>query len=668
MDDLFVADEIKELRKKIAYHSKLYYKKAAPEISDYEFDILVKRLQYLEEKYPQFKIQESPTEQVGSDIVDTDKIIPHKVRMYSLENAYSLEEIRNFYSKIIQVYGQGVYFTTELKLDGFSINLYYESGILKYATTRGNGIEGEEVTTNVKVINSIPKKIEYLQPIEIRGEIFLPKSEFERINQDRARNGERLFANPRNAAAGTIKLKDPELVKTRKLDYRVYSAGLLQSNIKSQFELLKFYEELGFKTLLKDMGGEIRVSCLEEILNKCRFWETKRTELEYEIDGLVIKVDDFNIQAKVGYTSKFPKWAIAYKFKAEEVETVLLGVDFQIGRTGAVTPVARLEPVFISGSTVANATLHNEDEIKRLDIRIGDYVTVIKSGEIIPKIIKINYQKRPPDARKVEFPTRCPVCSSTLSREDNGAIIYCNNVNCPAQIQRRIEHFASREAMDIEGLGKAVVKQLLDFKLIEKLEDIYRLDFERFAALPGQGEKSAENLKQAIERSKQRKFENVLFGLGVRYVGARTAKILAQHFTDIDSLMIAGMDDLTAIDEIGEKIAHSLIDFFSDHENQKMIYKLKNLGLSFRNEKKLNRNRLNNASFLITGSLENFSRNEIKNIIEENGGRVISAVSKNLNFLIVGKNPGSKLDKARQMNSVQIISEDEFLRMLNENS
>ncbi len=668
MDDLFVAEEIKELRRKIAYHSDLYYKQAAPEITDHEFDQLVKRLQYLENKYPQYKIEDSPTEKVGSDLQIESKIIPHKVRMYSLENAYSLEEIEEFYQKVTKESDGMPHFTTELKLDGFSINLYYENGKMQYALTRGNGLEGEDVTTNVKTISSIPKSIEYSEPIEIRGEIFLPRTEFERINNEKEKNGEKLFANPRNAAAGTIKLKNSEIVKARKLDYRVYSVGLFDNEeIKSQRKLLEFLDSLGFKTIISEKKVHGLVGCiagLDAIKSQCQIWEYEKNNLEYEIDGLVIKVDDFELQKKLGYTSKFPKWAIAYKFKAEEVETRLIGVDFQVGRTGAVTPVARLEPVHISGTTVSNATLHNEDEIKRLDLQIRDLVTVIKSGEIIPKIIKVNKSQRPDNAKRIEFPTNCPVCKTELKKEEDGAVTYCPNFNCPAQIQKRIEHFASRDAVDIEGLGEAVVKQLLENHLIEKVEDIYHLDFEEFAKLEKQGKKSAENLKQAIEQSKQQKFHKILFGFGIRFVGARTSKILTSHFEDIDDLKKASYQDFLEIDEIGEKIAKSLVDFFSDEKNLQMIEHLKEIGLNMKSEVDSISNKLNGATFLVTGTLQNFSRKEIKNQIERNGGRVISAVSKNLDYLLVGENPGSKLAKAKKMENIKIIPEEEFLEMI----
>jgi DNA ligase (NAD+) len=665
LEDLFIKEEIEDLRKQIKKHNDLYFRKANPEISDYEYDLLVKKLQKLEEQYPQYKISSSPTSLVGSDISGETRIIPHKVRMFSLENAYSLEEVEEFYNKIKFEDKELISFLTELKLDGFSINLYYEYGELQYATTRGNGYEGEDVTKNVKTISSIPSKITYREPIEIRGEIFLPRAEFERINQERGKNNEKLFANPRNAAAGTIKLKDIEQVRVRKLDYRVYAVGLFTNQeVDSQYKLLEFFESLKFKTILSDMDLRGYFTEKQAILDQCREWEERKNDLDYDIDGLVIKVNDFSLQRKLGYTSKFPKWAIAYKFKAEEVKTKLLGVDFQVGRTGAVTPVAKLDPVLISGTTVSNATLHNFAEIKRLNLKIGDYVTIIKSGEIIPKIIKVNHNERPAETEKIKFPDKCPVCGSLLKKESDGAVIYCGNINCPAQIHKRIEHFASRDAVDIEGLGTVVVRQLLENNMIEKIEDIYQIDYQKFSNLEKQGVRSAENLKAAVEKSKQQKFHRVLFGLGIRYVGARTAKILTDHFDKIDSLMNASYEDLLEIAEIGEKTAQSVVNFFAVKKNQNTIAQLKKAGLRMQAEREDIVNKLAGSSFLITGTLENYSRNEIKNRIEQNGGRVVSGISKKLDYLLVGKNPGSKLTKARKIGTIKILTEAEFMEMI----
>ncbi len=659
MDDLFIEIEIKELREKIAYHSDLYYKKNQPEISDYEFDQLVRQLQNLERQYPQYKLEDSPTEQVGSDITKEQKVIPHKVRMYSLDNAYNYNEIDDFINSIKKVSDQAISIVTELKIDGFSINLFYENGELQYASTRGDGFEGEDVTDNVKTISTIPLKINYKAPIEIRGEIFLPRSEFARINNERQEAGIKLFANPRNAAAGTIKLKDVSVVKDRNLKYFLYSVGYCEETFKSELDLLDFLTEQGFATIDHKILQDT-----DSIKVQCELLENDRHMLDYDIDGVVIKVNDINLQKKLGYTSKFPKWAIAYKFKAEEVETELLGVDFQVGRTGAVTPVARLKPIFISGSTVSNATLHNLDEIKRLDLKIGDFVTVIKSGEIIPKIIKINYDRRPENAKDIEFPTLCPVCEAELQKEEEGVITYCNNISCPAQIARRIEHFASREAVDIEGLGEAVVKQLLDNKMIEKIEDIYQIDFDKFATLEKQGKKSAENLKAAIERSKHQKFNKILFGFGIRFVGARTSKILTKHFQNIDELLQADLDDFLEIEEIGEKIANSLYEFFHQPDKLQMIASLRESGVVMESAEELLDNKLKGAKFLVTGSLENYGRTQIKDTIEKYGGKLLSSVSNNLDYLLVGKKPGSKVAKAQKIETIKIITETEFQEMI----
>ena len=660
MDDLFIEDEIKDLREKIVYHNTLYYKKTISEISDSKYDQLVKRLQYLEKKYPQYQVDNSPTKIIGSDIADSNKIIPHKLRMYSLNNAYSLEEIEQFIGRIKKVEDSKISFTTELKIDGFSINLFYENGKLQYATTRGDGFEGEDVTENIKTIKSIPNEINYNEPIEIRGEIYLPKREFERINSEREDNGENLFANPRNAAAGTIKLKDADLVTSRKLNSIFYSVGLFNNpSNKSQQKLLEFLKIQGFNIVEVSSASSI-----EEITDQCEKWEKSRYNLDYEIDGLVIKVNDFQLQQKLGFTSKSPKWAIAYKFKAEEIETQLLGVDFQVGRTGAVTPVARLKPVFISGSTVSNATLHNQDEIKRLDLRISDYVTIIKSGEIIPKIIDVNYEKRESNSKEIEFPKKCPACGTVLKREEEGVISYCNNINCSAQIQRRIQHFASRVAVDIDGFGEAVVKQLIEHKQINKIQDIYHIDFNEFQSYDKQGLKSAENLKKAIENSKTQKFHKVLFGFGIRFVGARISKILCSYFNNIDEIINADYEDLVEVDEIGEKIARSVYEFFRNESNLIMIKSLQDAGMKMISENIEVEDILKGAKFIITGTLEKHSRNEIKEMIEKNGGKTISAVSKNLNYLIVGENPGSKLKKAKKIESVKIINENEFLNMI----
>ncbi|MFO7896198.1 MAG: NAD-dependent DNA ligase LigA [Candidatus Cloacimonadales bacterium] len=658
MEDIFVWSEIKELREKIAYHNRLYYEAAEPEISDYEYDQLVKRLEKLEREYPQYRDPDSPLKRVGSDLTAEAKVIAHKERMYSLDNAYSLPEVKNFLHKISDDIPQ---VTLEHKIDGFSLNLYYENGKLQYATTRGNGFEGEVITANVLTIKSIPTTINYQPAIEIRGEIFLPKQEFARLNAEREKAGLKLFANPRNAAAGTIKLKDSSKVAARNLDSIIYSIGLHQAgDFSSQRELLDFLKQNNFHT----SSYTLTTNDFQQIEKYCQQWAEQRLELAYEIDGIVIKVDDFALQRKLGYTSKSPKWAIAYKFKAEEKSTELLEVKFQVGRTGAITPVAILQPVNLAGSTVSRATLHNQDEIKRLDLHLHDEVVLIKSGEIIPKIIRVN--KHAPDlaANTIAFPENCPACGTQLHKADSGVISYCDNLNCPAQLYQRIRHFASREAVDIDGLGDALIRQLLDNQLLDSIESIYQLDYAKVKQLEKQADKSVENLKAAIEKSKQQKFDKILFGLGIRYVGAKTSRLLAQHFQDIEQLAAASIEELMEIDEIGEKIAVSIYEFFQTPRNLEMIENLQKLGVNLTATEQKQSELLAEKSFLFTGSLEQFTRKAAQEMVFKNGGKILSSVSKNLDYLVAGAKAGSKLTKAQNIPSIKIISETEFLDML----
>jgi DNA ligase (NAD+) len=653
--------QIELLRNQIAKLDEQYYAFTQPEVSDFEYDQLVKKLRTLEEKYPQYKSNKSPINQIGTDIIPGANVIPHKVRMYSLDNAYSLEEVTAFLVKIATAEGSFPEVMLEHKLDGFSINLYYEKGILKYAVTRGDGYEGEDVTANVRTISSIPKMIAYSEPIEIRGEIFLPISEFIRINEEREATGERPFANPRNAAAGTIKLKDSKIVSNRMLDAYFYSVGLFNNrDINKQSELLAFLERNEFPV---DPYTKVAHS-IKEIRAYCDDWDKKRSGLDVDIDGIVVKINAFRLQRELGYTAKSPKWAIAYKFKAQEKQTQLLNVIFQVGRTGAVTPVAELKPVYISGSTVSRATLHNEDEIKRLGLMIGDTVTVIKSGEIIPKILSADLSLRPRDARKIAIPDLCPVCHSPLCKEEDGVITYCDNANCPAQLQRSLEHFAARDAMDIEGLGEALIAQLLENGIIHAVEDIYHIDFEKVQQLEGKGERSVLNLKNAIEKSKKQPFPKVLYGLGIRYVGEKVSKVLTNHFSSIDELKNARMEELMNTPEIGEKIAESIVDFFQNEDNWKMIEALRAAGLQFSGAIKVKGSSLYGKTFLITGTLPNYERMEMEELIESEGGKMLSIVSKNLDYLIVGENAGSKLDKAKLLQTVAIISESDILKMM----
>lgn len=653
--------EIQKLRAEIERHNELYYKLAKPEISDYEYDQLVLRLRQLEAQLSAEEREESPLEKIGSDLTPGAETIPHKQRMYSLDNTYSANELKDWIYKLAIDLGFFPTLCAELKIDGFSINLYYENGVMQYGTTRGDGIVGEVVTNNVKLLKDIPHKINFTYPIEIRGEIYMPVEEFLKLNEQRRANEEKPFANPRNAAAGSIKLKDPEEVKNRNLRAIFYSVGYCENlPVQRQSDFLNWLDSLGFPT------AKQRCVCnsYDEVQKFCDEWENKRYTLPFEIDGIVVKVDDFALQRKLGYTAKSPKWAVAYKFKPEMKETRLIEVQYQVGRTGAVTPVAILEPVYISGSTVSRATLHNEDEIRRLDLHEGDTVLLIKSGEIIPKILQVIPDKRKPNAKPVSFPTQCPACGSPLQKDEEGAIHYCSNVACPAQLQRRIEHFASRDAMDITGLGESLIAKLLENKLISGIADLYRLDYDKLAQLEHFGPKSAQNLKNAIEASKTRNFDRVLYALGIRYVGTVTARYLAEYFGDIDSLRNASLESLSQVPEVGEKVALAIKAWFSLPENIKLIEELRSLGINFTYRRTKASNALAGKTFLITGTLPHYSRREMEDLIQSHGGRIISGVSSNLDYLIVGENPGSKLTKAQKIPTIKIITEDELLEMI----
>lgn len=659
-----IEKEIKKLRDEIAYHNNLYYHDNDPEITDFEYDSLVIRFKELLEQYPQFADQGKILAKVGNDLLRDGQTITHLERMYSLANAYSLEEVFSFFEKIYSTYSAYKFeVVMEQKIDGFSINLFYDQGKLQYATTRGDGFKGEVITSNALTISDIPQQIPYQAKLEVRGEVYLSLSEFMRINREREKSNQKLFANPRNAAAGTIKLKDREQVKKRKLASFIYSLGSHESDLDlPQAELLEFLQKQGFSV----NSHYRKASSFVEIREYCDRWDKERADLDYEIDGIVIKVNNVELQQELGFTVKSPKWAIAYKFKAEVKETSLLDVQFQVGRTGAVTPRAILEPVYLAGTTVSHATLHNADELERLDIHYHDTVRVIKSGEIIPKILSINPEKRKSDAKKVLFPDHCPVCNSLLEKEPEEAIRYCINISCPAKIQKSIEHFTSRDTMDIEGLGEAVVSLLIKKGLVHTIADIYRLDYAKIKTFEGFGEKSVANMKNAIEKSKEQNLDKLIFALGIRFVGSKIASVLAEHFGKLDKLQQADSVELEAIPEIGQKIAGSVYDFFHEPKNISLIQELQELGLNFDYQQAQPKsNLLENKTFLVTGTLDKYSRKEIQDLIKANGGKLLSSVSKNLDYLIIGANPGSKLDKAQLLKSVAIIKEEEFLGMIN---
>ncbi len=660
-----IKERIEYLSEYLKKQNDAYYINNSPEITDIEYDMLYNELKNLENEYPNLKLPNSPTAFVGSDI-SNQKTLNHKERMYSLDNAFTINELINFVNKISKDYNIKLpEVCLEHKIDGFSINLLYENGFLKYALTRGDGIKGEIVTDNIKQVSGIPMQIPYKETIEIRGEIFLSKKDFARINQERQDKNQKLFANPRNAAAGTIKLKDSSIVKERNLQMFAYSLGYIDPNsslnLKSHSDILRLLKEFSFSV----NENFTTINDFQSMSDYCNYWENNKESLYYEIDGIVLKINDLSLQNELGYTGKSPKWAIAYKFKAEEKISTLKEVIYQVGRTGAVTPVAILEPTQIAGSTVSRATLHNADEIERLDLRLGDKVRIIKSGEIIPKIIDVVKENRPDISNQVIFTKTCPSCNSTLHKENDSIVFYCDNIDCPAQLNRRIEHFASRDAMNIEGLGESVISQLISNNLINSIESIYNIDFNVFQTLDRQGKKSADNLKYAIENSKNMPLDKLIFSLGIRFVGQKTSKILASYFKSLDKLAQAGFSTLVNINEIGEKIAKSITEFFSAQENQILIQNLKDIGLNTELDSDESISEiLKDKKVLVTGTLDNFTRTEVHHLIEKHGGTLTSSVSKNLDYLIVGTNPGSKLEKAKKFSTIKILDEKDFLKLI----
>jgi DNA ligase (NAD+) len=664
-----ILQTIQTLRDELNLHNYNYYVLDAPTLSDYEFDIKLKELQDLENKHPEFFDANSPTQRVGGAITKNFETIAHDYRMYSLDNSYSREDLLDWENRIQKVLGNvPLEYTCELKYDGASISITYEKGKLKRAVTRGDGFQGDDVTNNIKTIKSIPLQLKgnYPDHFAIRGEIILPFAGFEKMNQDLIEIGETPYSNPRNTASGSLKLQDSAEVAKRPLDCLLYF--LIGANLpfNSQFEGLEVARSWGFKApteakLAKNM---------EEVFQFIDYWDMHRNELPYETDGVVIKVNDFRHQEELGYTAKSPRWAIAYKFKSEQVATRLNSISYQVGRTGAITPVANLEPVQLAGTIVKRASLHNADQIEKLDIRVNDTVFVEKGGEIIPKIIAVDLSKRPDNSESTVYITHCPECNTELIRGEGEANHYCPNFyGCPPQIIGRIQHYISRKAMDIEGLGGETVALLFNNGLVHNYADLYELTVEQILPLERMAQKSAENLVKGVENSKNIPFESVLFALGIRFVGETVAKKLAKHYKSIDALQQATLMDLILVDEIGERIAQSVIDFFENNENKIIIERLKSYGVQFEIVEKLNPNateKFLGKTFVVSGVFSTFSRDELKKLIEDNGGKVGSSISAKTDFVVAGDNMGpAKLEKANKLN-IPIISEDNFIEMLNE--
>jgi DNA ligase (NAD+) len=661
--------EIIRLTKLINHHNHLYYVESLTEISDFEFDGLLRELQDLEAKFPEFAYSNSPTKRVGGDLTKKFETVSHRFPMLSLSNSYSEEEIIEWENRIKKLIDQDIEYVCELKYDGVAIGIRYENGQLKQAVTRGDGEKGEDVTTNVRTIRTIPLSLraDFPDDFEIRGEIFMPSSIFEKLNNQRAKSGEQLFANPRNTASGTLKMQDSKIVSSRGLDSYLYGVYGNQLSADGHFESVQKAGEWGFKIPSpKDRFIE-KNNSIEGIMNFIHFWDQHRFSLPFEIDGVVIKVNSYRQQQQLGFTAKSPRWAIAYKFKAHRVETELLSVDYQVGRTGAVTPVANLNPVQLGGTTVKRASLHNQDQIEKLDLHIGDRVYVEKGGEIIPKIVGVNVEARKHNFQRIIFPHNCPVCSSLLVRKDGEAGHFCTNYKaCPPQVKGKIDHFIARKALNIDGLGEETVDLLYENNLVKNVGDLYHLTFDQLLKLDRMAEKSANNLLQGLENSKNIPFERVLFGLGIRFVGETVAKKLAKHFGSIDEIIKASYEELIEVDEIGEKIAYSVIEYFSDLESVKLIDDLKKVGLQFQTTKPPSiEGVLTGKTVVVSGVFSSFSRDEMKELIEQNGGKNGSSISSKTDFLVAGENMGpSKLKKAVDL-GVKILSEDEFVKLLN---
>ena len=670
MDKKQAQKEVLELIDKINYYNDKYYQEDISEISDYEFDQLLHKLNILETEFPELKYDYSPTQRVGGTVTKSFETDYHKFPMLSLGNTYSEDEIREFDKRIHKlVDDDAVEYICELKFDGVAISITYENGILTQAVTRGDGEKGDNVTANVKTIRNLPLKLkgnDYPDLFEVRGEVFMPHKIFDQLNLERKNNDESLLANPRNTASGTLKMQDSSIVAKRKLDCFLY--GLLGENINvdTHFDALSKLSEWGFNT----SKTYSKFNDVEGIFDFIRQWEFKRNDLPLDTDGIVIKVNRYDLQEKLGFTSKFPRWAIAYKYKAQNAITKLNGITYQVGRTGSITPVAQLEPVVLAGTTVKRASLHNANEIERLDIKIGDFVFIEKGGEIIPKITGVDYTRRGNDTRDINFLTHCPECGTALIRLEGEANHYCpNSENCPPQIMGKIEHFIQRNAMDINSLGEKTISALFINNLVRNVADLYILTAEDIMKLEGFKELSTRNLLEGIENSKNRPFENVLFGLGIRYVGRTVAEKLAQHFKNIDRIKDASFESLIEAPEIGQKIAESITEYFNKYENIELIENLRKHGLKLQVEEDededINKT-LEGKGFVVSGVFKNFGREELKTLIKKHGGKVLSSVSNKLDFLIAGEKMGpAKLKKASDL-GIKIISEAEFIEMLKE--
>lgn len=661
-----IRNHLEAVKNKLNQYSYEYYTLDKPTVSDAEYDALMQELIKIEEDYPEFKTADSPSQRVGGKPLDSFEKVEHKVPMLSLGNAFNEGDLRDFDRRVRNEVADQVAYVCELKIDGLAVSLRYEKGLFRLGATRGDGTIGEDITNNLKTIRTIPLKLKEPLNIEVRGEAYMPKRSFAALNKEREERGEELFANPRNAAAGSLRQLDPKVAAKRNLDIFVYSIGSIEGTvIDSHSAGLDFLEKVGFKT------NPERRNCanIDEVIQFVDSWLEKRPDLPYEIDGIVIKVDSLEQQEQLGFTAKSPRWAIAYKFPAEEVMTRLVDIELSVGRTGVVTPTAILEPVRVAGTTVKRASLHNEDLIREKDLKIGDFVMIKKAGDIIPEVVNVLQEKRTGDERVFHMPTECPACGSSLVRFEEEVALRCINPKCPAQIREGLIHFVSRNAMNIDGLGEKVITQLFAEKLIEDVADLYQLKREELLQLERMGEKSVENLLSAIEASKNNSLERLLFGLGIRHVGAKAAKILAQQFETIENLQHATIDQLTSIHEIGDKMADSIVTFFDKPEVNQLIEELKSYGvnMTYKGPKLINAEEIDSffagKTVVLTGKLEQLSRNDAKKEIEALGGKVTGSVSKKTDLVIAGSDAGSKLDKAQEL-GIEIWDEARMLQAI----
>jgi DNA ligase (NAD+) len=664
MDKNKAIERIKELRDEINYHNYRYYILDNPEISDYEYDMMMKELMDLENKYPELITPDSPTQRVGGEPLSKFEQVTHTVPLLSLSNSYNEGELLDFDRRVRKEIRDEVEYVVEFKIDGLSVALKYEKGKFVRGATRGDGVVGEDITKNLRTIKTIPLSLREEVDIEVRGEAYIPKKKFVQLNERQEENGQPVFANPRNAAAGSLRQLDPKVTASRPLDIFVFSILMVEGKeLRKHSEALDYMKKIGFKTSQYEVCKDIY-----EVIKLCEKWEEKRHDLPFEIDGLVVKVNDLTQRETLGTRAKSPRWAIAYKFPAEEKETTIKDIIVQVGRTGAITPTAILEPIKVAGSVVSRATLHNQDFINEKDIRIGDKVIIHKAGDIIPEVVRVLKEKRTGKEKKFILPDRCPECHEPTVRLEGEVALRCINMACPAQLRRGIIHFVSRNAMNIDGLGEAIVKMLLEKGFIKDPGDLYYLKDKRedLVKIERMGKKSVQNLLDAIERSKENDLERLINALGIKLVGSKAASLLAEKFESLDRLMAASQEELTAIDEIGPKMAESIVAFFKDEKNRKVIDKLKSAGVNMKNKKESFADveqKLEGKTFVLTGTLGNYTRNEAKEIIERLGGKVTGNVSKKTNFVLAGENPGSKLSKAEKL-GIKVIDEDEFQRLI----